>query len=61
MRADKDKKVVAAAAAVTEWLREEERAGQERYGPDVAPSPWSLSGRQEIMNARTLLGARLWK
>ena len=57
------KKMAAAMAAVGEYLREEETAAASaaKVRAPEGPSLWALSGRQEIINMRSLVIARLWR
>jgi hypothetical protein len=58
---EKSRKMAAALAAVSQYLDEEAAA---RVLPPPGPpalSLWAVSGRQQIMSARTLIAARLWK
>lgn len=52
------KKVAAALAAVNAYLQEEEALYQQKEAaapPPVNINPWSLSGRQNMMNLRQLI------
>ncbi|BDD89466.1 hypothetical protein [Desulfofustis limnaeus] len=61
--ADREKKIAAALAAVQAYLcQEESEAAARTIHPEALPPPaptfWSLSGRQEIMNMRRLIQMR---
>ncbi|MGI6655648.1 MAG: hypothetical protein ACOX5Z_02255 [Desulfobulbus sp.] len=51
------KKIAAALAAVNAYLMEEEaaQAAQFEIEPQIGPSLWAVSGRQNIMNFRNLI------
>ncbi len=58
MKSDKAK-VVAAAAAVSAYLSQQERARREEAERARSLSPWAIFGRQEIMNQRMLWQRRM--
>jgi hypothetical protein len=55
------KKMVAAVAAVNQYLAEESAATRLAAPPLAAPSVWAAAGREQLMNHRQLVALRLWK
>ena len=67
-----DKRVVAAIAAVLQYMRTEEEAVQmlaarpyeqlaKAPGAQAAFSPWGLNGRQTLMHNRSLMQMRVFR
>ncbi len=64
--ADKKKKMAAALAAVNAYMQQEEAVAAQQttelqsVSAEVGMSPWSFSGRQEMMAMRRLVQLRVF-
>ncbi len=64
--ADKQKKMAAALAAVNAYMQQEEAVAAQQnvdvqsVSSDAGMSPWSFSGRQEMMAMRRLVQLRVF-